>query len=40
MANVAIRDVRKAYGSTEVIHGVSIDIPDGEFVVLVGPSLW
>src|SRR6185312_4971068 len=38
MANVVIRDVRKAYGSTEVIHGVSIDIPDGEFVVLVGPS--
>jgi multiple sugar transport system ATP-binding protein len=38
MANVAIRDVRKAYGSTEVIHGVSIDIADGEFVVLVGPS--
>jgi multiple sugar transport system ATP-binding protein len=38
MANVSIRDVRKAYGSTEVIHGVSIDIANGEFVVLVGPS--
>jgi multiple sugar transport system ATP-binding protein len=38
MANVAIRDVRKAYGSSEVIHGVSIDMADGEFVVLVGPS--
>src|SRR3990170_6876250 len=38
MASVAIRDVRKAFGSTHVIHGVSVSIDDGEFVVLVGPS--
>src|SRR4051812_891836 len=38
MASVAIRDVRKAFGSTTVIHGVDIAIVDGEFVVLVGPS--
>jgi multiple sugar transport system ATP-binding protein len=38
MASVAIRDVRKAFGSTTVIHGVDIAILDGEFVVLVGPS--
>ncbi|WP_020187749.1 sn-glycerol-3-phosphate ABC transporter ATP-binding protein UgpC [Methylopila sp. 73B] len=38
MASVEIRDVRKAYGSTAVIHGVSVDIQDGEFVILVGPS--
>ena len=38
MASVAIRDVRKAFGSVEVIHGVSVLIGDGEFVVLVGPS--
>jgi multiple sugar transport system ATP-binding protein len=38
MASVAIRDVRKAFGSTSVIHGVTIAINDGEFVVLVGPS--
>ncbi len=38
MASVAIRDVRKAFGSTTVIHGVDITIVDGEFVVLVGPS--
>jgi len=38
MASVAIRDVRKAFGATEVIHGVNISIADGEFVVLVGPS--
>src|SRR6476619_3948926 len=38
MASVAIRDVRKAFGSTTVIRGVDIAIGDGEFVVLVGPS--
>ena len=38
MAEVTIRNVRKSYGATEVIHGLSIDIQDGEFVVLVGPS--
>src|SRR6516225_2724509 len=38
MASVAIRDVRKAFGASEVIHGVSVLIADGEFVVLVGPS--
>jgi multiple sugar transport system ATP-binding protein len=38
MASVAIRAVRKAFGKTEVIHGVDISIKDGEFVVLVGPS--
>jgi multiple sugar transport system ATP-binding protein len=38
MASVVIRDVRKAFGATEVIHGVDVLIGDGEFVVLVGPS--
>jgi multiple sugar transport system ATP-binding protein len=38
MASVEIRDVRKAFGATNVIHGVNISIRDGEFVVLVGPS--
>src|SRR5437868_14193857 len=38
MASVLIRDVRKAFGTTHVIHGVDISIADGEFVVLVGPS--
>jgi multiple sugar transport system ATP-binding protein len=38
MASVAVRDVRKAFGAHEVIHGVSVLIGDGEFVVLVGPS--
>src|SRR6478735_7640819 len=38
MASVGIRDVKKAFGQTQVIHGVDISIGDGEFVVLVGPS--
>jgi multiple sugar transport system ATP-binding protein len=38
MASVEIKAVRKAYGATAVIHGVDVDIRDGEFVVLVGPS--
>jgi multiple sugar transport system ATP-binding protein len=38
LATVEIRGVRKAFGSFEVLHGVSVDIADGEFVVLVGPS--
>jgi multiple sugar transport system ATP-binding protein len=38
MASVKIREVRKSFGPVEVLHGVSIDIEDGEFVVLVGPS--
>src|SRR6202047_1176990 len=37
MASVEIRDVRKAFGATEVIHGVNVMIEDGAFVVLVGP---
>jgi sn-glycerol 3-phosphate transport system ATP-binding protein len=38
MAEVTFRDVRKSYGELEVVHGVSMDIADGEFVVIVGPS--
>ena len=38
MAPVWFDNVRKAYGSTKVIHGVGFDIHDGEFMVLVGPS--
>jgi multiple sugar transport system ATP-binding protein len=38
MASVQIRDVRKSFGDVEVLHGVSVPIEDGQFVVLVGPS--
>src|SRR5579863_7323885 len=38
MAPIGVLDVRKAYGALEVVQGVSIDIADGDFVILVGPS--
>ena len=38
MASVSVRNVHKSFDDTAVIHGVSIDIEDGEFLVLVGPS--
>jgi multiple sugar transport system ATP-binding protein len=38
MASVQIEDVRKSFGDVEVLHGVTVPIEDGEFVVLVGPS--
>jgi multiple sugar transport system ATP-binding protein len=38
MASVDVVNVRKSYGATEVIHNVSANIADGEFVILVGPS--
>ncbi|MFC0408357.1 ABC transporter ATP-binding protein [Roseomonas elaeocarpi] len=38
MASVTISDVRKSYGPVSVLHGISVDIPDGAFVILVGPS--
>src|SRR5262249_6854514 len=38
MATVSFREVVKNFGRTRVLHGISLDITDGEFVVLVGPS--
>jgi sn-glycerol 3-phosphate transport system ATP-binding protein len=38
MATVELRDVRKSYGKNAVVHGISMDIEKGEFVVIVGPS--
>ncbi len=32
-----LRQIRKAYGSVQVIHGVDLQIEEGEFVVFVGP---
>jgi multiple sugar transport system ATP-binding protein len=38
MASIEIRDVDKAYGATQVLHDVNLQVADGEFLVLVGPS--
>jgi multiple sugar transport system ATP-binding protein len=38
LASVTCSEVRKSFGTAQVLHGVSVDIADREFVVLVGPS--
>lgn len=38
MGRLRIESLDKAYGAVEVLHGISIDIVDGQFVALVGPS--
>ena len=38
MANLTLHNLTKSYGATEVLHGISLDVADGEFVVFVGPS--
>ena len=38
MANVALKNLFKKFGKTEVLHGINLEIADKELVVLVGPS--
>jgi len=38
MADVNLKDVYKRFGKTQVIHGISFEIKDGEFIVILGPS--
>ncbi|MEJ7137503.1 ABC transporter ATP-binding protein [Amphibiibacter pelophylacis] len=38
MAQLQLSQLRKQFGATQVVHGIDLDIADGEFVVLVGPS--
>lgn len=38
MADVVLRGIRKSFGKIETLHGIDLDINDGEFVVFVGPS--
>ncbi len=38
MSDVSIRNVTKKFGKAEIIHGISCDIKDGEFIVILGPS--
>ena len=38
MAEVTLKNVIKRYGSLQVVHGINLEIPEGELVVLVGPS--
>lgn len=38
MASVSFRNIEKSFSKIKIIHGITFDISDGEFVVLVGPS--
>ena len=38
MAPVSLRNLDKSFGKVKVIHGIDLEVADGEFVVLVGPS--
>jgi multiple sugar transport system ATP-binding protein len=38
MADVVLNNIRKSFGEVEIIHGASLEIKDGEFIVFVGPS--
>ncbi len=38
MATIKLDNIHKSFGKTKVIHGVSIDVKEGEFIVIVGPS--
>jgi multiple sugar transport system ATP-binding protein len=38
VAGLVLRDLVKTFGRTPVIHGISLEVRDGEFVVFVGPS--
>ncbi|WP_210494060.1 ABC transporter ATP-binding protein [Microvirga antarctica] len=38
MAELKLVDIKKSYGAAKILHGIDLDIADGEFVVFVGPS--
>ncbi len=38
MSGVTMKNVIKKYGDVQVIHGIDLEIDDGEFCVFVGPS--
>jgi len=38
MASIKLEKIVKEFGTTKVIHGVDLEIPDGDLVVFVGPS--
>jgi sn-glycerol 3-phosphate transport system ATP-binding protein len=38
MATLTLRDVRKSFGNTHVLHGIDLDVADGEMIVIVGAS--
>ena len=37
MSEIKLENLKKSFGKTEVIHDLSIDVKDGELIVIVGP---
>ncbi len=38
MATLSLKNIQKRFGNVQVIHGINMEIDDGEFIVIVGPS--
>ena len=38
MSKIKLENLKKSFGKTDVIHDLSIDVKDGELIVIVGPS--
>ena len=38
MSQISLQNLKKSFGKTKVIHDLSIDVKDGELIVIVGPS--
>ena len=38
MTSLVLKDIRKSYGQVKVLHGIDLQIEQGEFIVFVGPS--
>jgi len=38
MSSVTLKDLSKSFGATQVLHGLNLDVGDGEVVVFLGPS--
>jgi multiple sugar transport system ATP-binding protein len=38
MGSLTLRQVEKSFGSVKVLHGIDLEVADGEFVIFVGPS--
>ena len=38
MATLSLSDIRKSFGATQVLHGVDLDVAEGEMIVIVGAS--
>ena len=38
MSEIKLKNLKKSFGKTDVIHDLSIDVKDGELIVIVGPS--